>query len=83
MNHTRIEIILVATNNKTCPVTALHTLFIRDPQPCTTFFFCLTCNSSTAFAKKFVINILQERVRVHNIITAKLYTGYNFRKGAV
>ena len=81
VNHTGVEIILAATNDKTCPVTALRTLFIRDPQPRTAPLFRLT-GHSTAFARKPVIDILQERLRVHNIITAKSYTGHSFRKGA-
>ena len=81
VNHTGVEIILAATNDKTCPVTALRTLFIRDPQPRTAPLFRLT-GHSTAFARKPVTDILQEHLRVHNIIAVKSYTVHNFRKGA-
>lgn len=72
---------MAATNNKTCPVTTLQTLFIRNPQPRTTLFFHLT-GHSTAFIRKLVIDIFQEHLRVHNIVTAKSYTGHSFRKSA-
>ena len=81
VNHTGVEIILAATEDKTCPVTALRTLFIRDPQPRTAPLFRLT-GTSTAFARKPVLDILQERLRAHNIIAPKTYTGHSFRKGA-
>ena len=81
VNHTGVEIILAATYDKTCPVTALRTLFVRDPQPRTAPLFRLT-GRCTAFARKPVLDILQERLRAHNIITPKSYTGHSFRKGA-
>lgn len=81
VNHTGVEIILAATHDKNCPVTALRTLFIRDPQPRTAPLFRLT-GKSTAFARKSVLDFLQERLRAHNIITPKSYTGHSFRKRA-
>lgn len=81
LNHTGVEIILAATHDATCPVTALRTLFTRDPQPQTAPLFRLT-GRSTAFSRKPVLDILQNRLRQHDIATSKSYTGHSFRKGA-
>ena len=79
--HTGVEIILAATHDKTCPVTALHTLFSKDPQPRIAPLFRLT-GKSTAFDRNPVINMLQKRLQAHNINMPKSYTGHSFRKGA-
>lgn len=81
LNHTGVEIILAATHDTTCPVTALRTLFTRDPQSHTAPLFRLT-GRSTAFSRKPVLDILQSRLRQFNITTSKSYTGHSFRKGA-
>ena len=77
-----VEIVLATTHNKTCPVFALQSLFKQDSQPHTALFFRLT-GKFTAFERKPVLDILQQRLQHHNVITAKLYTGHSFRKGAV
>lgn len=76
-----VEIVLAATHDQTCPVSALQMLFKQDPQPRTAPLFRLT-SGSTAFARKPVLEILQHRLRLQNITTAKFYTGHSFRKGA-
>lgn len=81
LNHTGVEIILAATHNKTCPVKALQTLFVQDPQLYTAPLFWLT-EGETAFARTPVLNILQARLNNHGIGRAKAYTGHSFRKGA-
>lgn len=81
LNHTGVEIILAATRDATCPVTALRMLFTRDPQHHTAPLFRLT-GRSTAFSRKQVLDILQSRLRKYNIATSTSYTGHSFRKGA-
>ena len=81
VNYIGVEIILAATKDKTCPVTALRTLFIRNPQPRTALLFRLT-GIFIAFARKPVLDILQEQLKAHIIIAPKTYTGHNFWKEA-
>ena len=66
LNHISVEIILAATYNQTCPVTTLRMLFRQDPQPRKAPLFCLT-SRYTAFSKMPVLEILQERLRLHSI----------------
>ena len=84
VNNSGVEIILAATHDATCPVKALRTLFDRDPQPRTSLFCFKKGNgySSTAFSRKLVLNVLQERLQQHGIVTPKSYTGHSFREGA-
>lgn len=83
VQHTGVEIILAATQSaaRTCPVTALRTLFDRDLQPGSAPLFRLT-GKSTAFARKPVLDILQKRLQHHKIKLPQHYTGHSFRKGA-
>lgn len=79
--NTGVEIILAATRDRTCPVSALRTLFIDDPQPRTAPLFRLT-QRHTAFDRKPVVDILQSRLQHHNIDMVNTYTGHSFRRGA-
>lgn len=79
--HTGVEIILAATQDTTCPVTALQVLFNQDPQPGSAPLFRLT-NKSAAFPRKPVLNILQKRLLYHNLNSPQKYTGHSFRKKA-
>ncbi|MCJ1269665.1 hypothetical protein MMC22_009557 [Lobaria immixta] len=81
LNRIGVEIILAATHDKACPVTALRMLFTKDPQPRTAPLFRLT-GRSTAFDRDPVINILQKRLQAHDIYMSKSYTGHSFRKDA-
>lgn len=83
INHSGVEIILAATHDTTCSVTALRNLFYQDPQPRTSLLFHFQNDTgSTAFSSKLVLNIFQNRLQLHNIATPKSYTGHSFQKGA-
>lgn len=83
INHSGVEIILAATHDETCPVRALGVLFDQDPQPCTAPLFRFANSTGlTAFARKPVLEVLQTRLQLHNIIMPKSYTGHSFRKRA-
>ncbi len=76
--HTGLEIILAATGEPTCPVSALRRLFIRDPRaPNAPLFRFL----SSAFSRQAVANILKQRIAAADLIEAN-YPGHSFRKGA-
>ncbi len=79
MKHTGVEIIIAATNDSTCPVTALRELFMLDPQPGNAPLFSLA--NGAAFARNPVIEILRQRVQSQGI-PHQAYSGHSFRKGA-
>lgn len=63
-NHTRVRIMLAATKDPTCPVTALRSLFIHDPQsshaPLFAFNNCL-------FSRQHVINNFRARLLARRV----------------
>ena len=76
-NHSGVQIVLAATNESTCPVTALRRLFRNDPQPSTSPLFRL----GTAFTRASVIASLKKRLIAAGI-NDSAYSGHSFRKGA-
>ena len=58
--HTDIEIIIAATNDSTCPITALRELLMLDPQPGNAPLFSLA--NGAVFACNPVIRILRQRL---------------------
>lgn len=76
--HTGVQIILAASHDTACPVSALKKLFLQDPMPPTAPLFRLL---SGAFSRHNVVDILKERLRVIGLPEAG-YSGHSFRKGA-
>ena len=56
--HIGIEIIIAATNDSTCLVTALKELFMLDPQPGNALLFSLA--NGTVFAHNPIIKIFRQ-----------------------
>ncbi len=77
--HTRVEIILAATGECTCPVAALRRLFIQDPRPANAPLFRL---QFAAFSRQSVVKILKQRIAAAGLSESN-YSGHSFRKRAV
>jgi hypothetical protein len=77
--HQGVEIILAASNNICCPVTALKTLLTRDPQPLSAPLFRL---SGAPFDYNGFVKILRKRLREIGEPKAGLFSGHSFRRGA-
>ncbi len=60
VKHIGVEIIIAATNDSTCPVTALQELFMLDPQPGNVLLFSLA--NGAVFIYNLVIEILGQRL---------------------
>ncbi len=76
--HTRVQIILAATDEPTCLVVALRRLFIQDPRPPNTPLFRL---QSSIFSRQAVVNILKQRIAEMGFSEGN-YSGQSFSKGA-
>ncbi len=76
--HTGVEIILVSTREKTCPVVALARLYTLDAQPANAPLFRL---SSGAFSRFSMVTALKKRLSLAGLEQAN-YSGHSFRKGA-
>ena len=74
-----VQIIVTATFNAVCPVTALQRLFFLNPQAPSTPLF--TIFSGVAFSALYTRKMLKLRLNFYSI-PATQYTGYSFRKGA-
>lgn len=79
VKHTGVEIIIPATNDPTCPVSALRQLFMLDPQPSSAPLYRL--DGGAAFARKPVIQIVRQKLEASGI-PCQTYSGHSFRKGA-
>ena len=77
VKHTGVEIIIAATNDLTCPVSALRELFMLNPQPSNAPLFSL--DDGTAFARNPVIQIFHQRLQASGI-PYQSYSGHSFRK---
>lgn len=77
-NHIGVLIMLAATNQPTCPVTALRWLFTHNPQQPHAPLFAY---NNTAFSRRYVIDKLRARLIAFGISLSH-YTGHNFRRGA-
>ena len=60
VKYTGVEIIIAATNDSLCPVSALRKLFMLDSQPNNVPLFSLA--GGAAFARNLVIEILCQRL---------------------
>lgn len=78
VEHSGVQIILAATGEPTCPVSALRRLFIQDPRPSDAPLFRL---SSGAFSRQNVVSILKKRITAIGLLQSD-YSGHSFRKGA-
>ena len=78
VDHTGVQIMLAATGEPTCPVSALRRLFIQDPRPAEAPLFRL---SSAAFSRQSVVSILKKRIGAAGLLEAD-FSGHSFRKGA-
>ena len=78
-DHKGVEIVLAATHDQTCPVTALRQLFLADKQPLTAPLFR---SGSGAFDYNYFVQTL--RKHLHNIGDPRVdhYSGHSFRRGA-
>lgn len=76
--YTGVQIILAATEERTCPVAALNRLFTQDPQPANAPVFRL---QSAAFSRQGVVNIFNQRIAAASLPESK-FSGHSFRKGA-
>lgn len=69
---------LAATNQPTCPVSALRRLFTHVPQePHAPLFAC----NNTAFSRRYIIDKLRVRLTTSGISSSN-YTGHSFRRRA-
>ncbi len=77
IQYTKVEIIIAATNNASCPISALCQLFMLDLQPNNTPLFKI--DNRAAFAYKSVIPILHQKLETSNILY-QTYSGHSFCK---
>ena len=77
VDHMGVQIILAASQNPTCLVTALRRLFIENPQPPNAHLFSI----GNAFPRSSVISIFRKRLVACGIPDTG-YSGYSFCKGA-
>jgi hypothetical protein len=76
-DHSGVQIILIATNEDTCPILALRHLFRIDFQPPSAPLFRL----GTFFSRFTVIFILRKRL-INASINCDVFSSHSFRKGA-
>lgn len=76
---TRVQIILAAMSENTCPIAALRQLFIQDPYQTIAPFFSL---QSTSFFCQVVINIFKQHIAVAGLPKSN-YFGHSFQKREV
>lgn len=79
IKHTGVEIIIAATNDSTCPVTALRELFMLDPQSGNAPLFILA--NGAAFARNPVIEILRQRLQSQGI-PHQSYSGHSSKRSS-
>lgn len=75
-NHTRVLIMLAATNDSTCPVTALRSLFTHNPQPPHAPLFAF---NNASFSRQYVIDKLRARLLFIGV-SATGFSGHSFRR---
>ena len=76
--HSRVQIIVAATGERTCPVASLRRLFIQNPRQANALIFRL---QSAAFSRQGVVNILKQRIAAADFFESN-YFGHSFRKRA-
>ncbi len=76
--HSRVQIILAAIGEQTCPVAALRKLFIQTPRQANALIFRL---QSAAFSRQSVVNILKQRISTAGFFESN-YFGHSFRRRA-
>ena len=77
--HTGVEIIIAATNDSLCPVSAFRKLFMFNPKSNNAPLFSLA--DGAAFAHNPVIEILRQRLQSVGI-PYQSYSDHSFQKGA-
>lgn len=75
-NHTGVLIMLAATNNSTCPVIALRSLFTHDLQPPHAPLFAF---NNASFFRQYVIDKLQARLLFIGVSVTG-FLGHSFRR---
>lgn len=78
-DHNGVEIILAATHNQICPVSALRKLFLLDKQSPTAPLFR---SSSGTFNYEFFVNTLRASLLKIGDQKSPHYSGHSFRRGA-
>jgi hypothetical protein len=78
LDHKGVEIILAATHDQICPVTALRNLFLLDPQPPTAPLFRF---DSRAFDYNLFVDTLRNRLKNIGDQRSLCYSGHSFRRG--
>ena len=74
--HTRVQIILSATDERTCPVAVLGRLFIQDSRSANAPLLRL---QSAAFSRQGVVNIIKQRITAAGLPESN-YSDQSFRK---
>jgi integrase len=75
--HRGVDIVLPATGSTTCPVTALRTLFRRDPQDLDSFLFT---HNGRSITREWLINTMRTKMDQAGMSTD--FNGHSFRRGA-
>ena len=78
-DHTGVEIVLAATSDDICPVSALKHLVTIDPKPADEPLFR---SSNGVFEYDSFVATLQEKLKHIGVPHADRYTGHSFRQGA-
>src|SRR6267378_4288650 len=79
-DHKGVEIVLAASRDQVCPVSALRDLFRKDTQPPSAPLFRSAAESP--FDRSYLIDTLRKRLRIVNDPRADRYSGHSFRRGA-
>jgi len=75
--HRGVDIVLPATGSTTCPVTALRTLFRRDPRDLDSFLFT---HEGKSITRDWLIHTMRTKMDQAGIPTD--FQGHSFRRGA-
>lgn len=78
VDNTGVQVILAATDEPKCPVSAPSSLFVQDPRQADAIFFRLL---SSAFFRENLISILKKQIAKAGLLDKDL-AGHSFKKGA-
>lgn len=79
-DHKGVEIVLAASYDRACPVSALRELSQKDKQPPSAPLF--RSGSESPFDRNYFIDTLRKRLRIIGDPRADCYSGHSFRRGA-
>jgi hypothetical protein len=79
-DHKGVEIVLAASRDQVCPVSALRDLFRRDTQPPSAPLF--RSGAESPFDRSYLVDTLRRRLRIVRDPRADRYSGHSFRRGA-